>query len=184
MSRCSVLVSLIVTAMLYLSCARCGSDQRTNAAGEQYPTDRSDTASVELKEIKDAQVVIYYTEPATVIVSYSHLIEDLQHFIDQYDVADDIRLLEKLRAMASETDSVIIADLAEDARLVERFQYRLADMLESGDAVIHQKIDGERVSSILVEHFAFMEHKTAGRGGRRFYLPDRTLFFEVIDWMS
>ncbi|UCG29912.1 MAG: hypothetical protein JSV53_10490 [candidate division WOR-3 bacterium] len=184
MSRCSVLASLLVTSILYLSCARCGSDQKASAAGEEYPTDRSDTVSVELKDIKDAQVVIYYTEPVTVIVSYSHLIEDLQRFIDQYDVADDIRLLEKLHAMASETDSVIIADLAENAGLVERFQYRLADMLQSGDAIIHQKINGERVGSILVEHFVFMEHKTAGRGGRRFYLPDRILFLEVIDWMS
>jgi hypothetical protein len=184
MSRCSVLTSLLVTAILYLSCTRCGSNQRTSAAGEQYPMDRSDTVSVELKDIKDVQVVIYHTEPATVIVSYSHLIEDLQHFIDQYDVADDIRLLEKLRAMASETDSVNITDLAEEARLVERFQYRLADMLQRGDAIVHQKNTGERVSSILVENFKFMEHKMAGRGGRRFYLPDRTLFLEVIDWIS
>ena len=184
MSRCSVLTSLLVIAILYLSCTRCGSNQRASVADEQYPTDRSDTVPVELKDIKDTQVVIYYTEPATVIVSYSHFIENLQHFIDQYNVADDIRLLEKLRAMASETDSVNISDLAEEARLVERFQYRLADMLERGDATIHETKTGEKAKNILVEHFEFMAHKMAGRGGRRFYLPDRTLFLKVIDWMS
>jgi hypothetical protein len=102
----------------------------------------------------------------------------------QHDIAEDIQLLEKLRAMASETDSVSIADLAEEARLVKRFQYRLADMLQNGEAVVYDKNTGKKAKSIMVERFEFMAHKTAGRGGRRFYLPDSTLFFEVIDWMS
>jgi hypothetical protein len=184
MCKSSLQMSLIITIVYCLSYVGCGSRQKGNAAGEQYPIDRSDTVSVELQDMKDAKVIVYQTEPATVVVSYSHLIENLQGFIDQYNVADDITLLEKLRPAASKTDSVKIADFAEDARLVERFKYRLADMLEKGEVMIYHKNTGQKVESILVERFEFMVHKTAGRGGRRFYLPDRTLFLEVVDWMS
>jgi hypothetical protein len=57
-------------------------------------------------------------------------------------------------------------------------------MLEKGAAVVYPKGSETPVKSIFVEHFEFIAHKMAGRGGRRFYLPDRTLFLEVLDWIS
>jgi hypothetical protein len=184
MCRISVPLLSLITVVYCLAYFGCGSNEKARTAGEQYPSSRSDTLSVDLKAITDAKVVIYQAEPARIIVSYLHFMKNLQDFIDQNNVDDDAILRERVRVMASETDSINIADFTDEPKLIERVRYRLADMLQKGEAMVFQEKTGEKVSHILVEHFEFMVHKMAGRGGRRFYLPDRTLFLEVIDWIS
>lgn len=162
----------------------CGSKDKETVLSAQYPVDKSDTVVVELQKITDTRMVVYETEQVRIVLGYSHFMENLQAFIDEYNVSNDILLSEKIRTMASAVDSANIAEFEQEGKLIERFKYRLADMLENGAAAIYQKESGMREKSILVEHFEFMAHKTAGRGGRRFYLPDRTLFLEVLDWIS
>jgi hypothetical protein len=184
MCKITLQLSSLITMIYCLAYVGCGVKKVRVMASEQYPIDRSDTILVDLQEIKDTKAVVYHTETARITVSYSHLIENLADFINKNNVGDDIILSEKLHAMASEKDSINIAELTEEPRLIARFQYRLADMLEKGEAIVYQIKTGAAVKRILVEHFEYMPHKLAGRGGRRFYLPDRTLFFEVIDWIS
>ena len=173
-----------IIVIFCLAFAECDSKGNETALSEQYPVDKSDTVVVELQEIKDTKVVVYETEQVSIVIGYPHFMENLQVFIDQNNVSDDILLSEKVLAMASAADSVNIAEFEGESKLIERFHYRLADMLEKGTAAVYPKESDVPTKSILVEHFVFMAHKTAGRGGGRFYLPDHTLFLEVIDWIS
>lgn len=177
-------LSLLITFICCTTFIKCGIKNKETVPSIQYPVDRSDTVIVALEEITDKKVVVYSTEHARIVLSYSYFMENLRGFIDQYNVADDVLLSEKVRSMASAADSVNIAELEQESKLIERFHYRLADMLEKGSAAVYPKESGIPAKSILVEHFEFMVHKLAGRGGRRFYLPDRTLFLEVVDWIS
>ena len=184
MRNIATLLSLFIALVYYLSNTGCGTKQDNIVVSENYPFDRSDTSVVNLQEIEDAKVAIFDTGPVKITLSYSLLMRNLQDFIDKNNVGDDILLLEKLRTMARETDSINIKDICEETTLIDRFQYRLADILEKGAATVYQNDTQEAVNTIIVEHFEYMAHKLAGRGGRRFYLPDRTLFFEIIDWIS
>jgi cell division protein YceG involved in septum cleavage len=184
MRKVSLSLLFVIIVICFLAFTECGSKKKETVLSAQYPVDKSDTVVVDLQEITDTTVVIYETEQADIVLGYSHFMENLQAFIDQYNVSDDITLSEKVRKMASATDSINIAELEAESRLIERFHYRLADMLEKGAAAVYSKGSGTPVESILVEHFEFSANKMAGRGGRRFYLPDRTLFLEVLDWIS
>jgi hypothetical protein len=178
----SFLFTIIVICCLAFT--ECGSKNKETVLSAQYPVDKGDTVVVELQEITDTRVVVYETEQVSIVLGYSHFMENLQAFIDQNDVSDDILLSEKVLTMASVADSVNIAEFEAESRLIERFHYRLADMLEKGAAAVYPKESDVPAKSILVEHFVFMAHKTAGRGGRRFYLSDHTFFLEVLDWIS
>lgn len=184
MIKIAQLLLLFISWLFCLTFTGCGPKKEGAVASEQYPINRSDTLSIELKEITDAKVITYHTESAKVIVGYKSLQNALQSFIAQYNLADDILLREKLNAMASETDSISVAGFESNTRLLERFQYRLADLLEKGEGIVIQEKTGVSVKTILVEHFVIAAHKLAGRGGRRFYLPSGTIFLEVIDWIS
>ena len=175
---------LFIFALLCVAFIGCGTKKEGNVHGEQYPIYRSDTLSIELKKTTDTTVIIYRTEAAKVIVGYIALLKNLQEFIAQNNVIDDISLREKLTTMALETDSINVAGFESDSRLTERFQYRLADLLEEGQGIVIQDKAGARVKTVFVEHFEITAHKLAGRAGRRFYLPDGTLFLEVIDGIS
>jgi hypothetical protein len=178
----SFIITIIVVCCLAFT--ECGSKDKEVVLGAQYPVDKSDTVVVELQEITDVRVIVYEIEQASIVLGYSHFMENLQAFIDQNNVSDDVLLSEKVRTMASAADSVNIAEFEAESKLIERFHYRLADMLEKGSAAVYPKESGIPAKSILVEHYEFIAHKTAGRGGRRFYLPNRTLFLEVLDWIS
>jgi hypothetical protein len=184
MRKATLFFLFVVMVILCLAYTGCGSKNKETVLSRQDLVDKSDTVVVELQEITDPRVVVYEIEQADIVLSYSRFMENLQAFIDQYNVSDDILLSEKVRTMASAADSVNIAELEAETRLIERFQYRLADMLEKGEAAVYPKRPRVPVKNILLEHFEFIVHKTAGRGGRRFYLPDRTLFLEVLDWIS
>jgi len=184
MRKNSLFLSLSVTFICCTAFINCGAKDKDIVPSAQYPVDKSDTVIVALEEITDTKVVVYNTEHASIVLSYSRFMENLREFIAQYNVADDIVLSKKMEILMSAVDSANIAEFEQEGKLIERFKYRLADMLENGAAAIYQKESGMREKSILVEHFEFMAHKTAGRGGRRFYLPDRTLFLEVLDWIS
>ena len=178
----SILFAGVVMCCVMLT--ECGSKDKATALDAQYPIDKSDTIVVELQEITDTKIVVYETEQVSVVLGYSGFVADLQAFIDRYNVPDDILLSDKLLNIASAADSINITALEVESGLIERFHYRLADILEKGAAAVYPKGSETPVKSIFVEHFEFIAHKMAGRGGRRFYLPDRTLFLEVLDWMS
>lgn len=184
MRKVTLSLLFVIIVICFLAFAECGSKNKETVLSAQYPVGKSDTVVVDLQEIMDTRVVVYETEQARIVLGYSHFMENLQAFIDQNNVSDDILLSERVRTMASAADSVNIAELEAESRLIKRFHYRLADMLEKGAAAVNPKGSGVPAKSILVEHFEFIVHKTAGRGGRRFYLPDRTLFLEVLDWIS
>jgi hypothetical protein len=184
MRKITFFLSLSFTFICCTAFIKCGVKNEKPVPSAQYPVDKSDTVNVALEEITDTKVVVYNTEHARIVLSYSHFMDNLQAFIDKYNVSDDILLSDKVRTMASTADSVNIAEFKADSKLIERFHYRLAYMLEKGAAAVYPKESGIPAKSILVEHFEFIAHKTAGRGGRRFYLPDRTLFLEILDWIS
>jgi len=184
MRKNSLFLSLSITFIYCTAFINCGAKDKDIVPSAQYPVDKSDTVIVVLEEITDTKAVVYNTEHASIVLSYSRFMENLRGFIAQYNVADDIVLSEKMEILMSAADSVNIAEFEQESRLIERFHYRLADMLEKGTVAVYPKGSGIPAKSILVEHFEFIVHKTAGRGGRRFYLPDHTFFLEVLDWIS
>ncbi|MBE0433314.1 hypothetical protein IBX73_07605 [candidate division WOR-3 bacterium] len=175
----SLLLFLAVGVVSYLNCG----SKKTGDNGT-YPINKSDTVTVVLNEMNEAKIIVYATEPARILVGFAGLKKNLEDFIAQNNVADDILLNDALSALGSQGDTTDISESITETRLLERFQFRLADLLETGDAVVIDRRTGAPVGTILLERFESVLHKMAGRGGRRFYLPDRTLFLEIIDWLS
>jgi len=184
MDRIYACLSLIFLTAFVGQHVFCGPKKTDTAV--TYPVYRNDTSAVVLKssDIDEPKLVVYDSKPARVLVDYTRLMNDLGHFITQYNVPDDLILSDSLRAWASEQDTIIFDESTSEPRFIARVQFRLADMLEKGNAVVIDRKTGTAVTRILVEHFESRMQKMAGRGGRRFYLPDGTLFLEVIDWIS
>ncbi len=187
MNRIYACLSLIFLTAVVGQHVFCGPKKTdTTDTAETYPVYRNDTSAVGLKsgDMSDSKIVVYDSEPARVLVGYTRLMDVLKNFITQYNVPDDVILSDSLAAWASERDTIIFDESTGETGLLARLQFRLADMLEDGSAVVIDRKKGIAAKRILVEHFEVRMHKMAGRGGRRFYLEDGTLFLEIIDWIS
>ena len=184
MSRTCAFLSLFFLTIFVGQHVFC-SPKKTDTA-VTYPVNRNDTSEVVLTSsaIDESKLIVYESRSVRILVGYTKLMSQLRDFIAQYNVPEDLVLNETLTARASERDTITINESTGEPRLIERLQFRLADMLESGNAIVTDRKTGIAVTRILVEYFESRIHKMAGRGGRRFYLPDGTLFLEIIDWMS
>lgn len=175
------LVFLVVCAAVFVGCGS------IKTVGEYEAVDhyeKSDTIVVDLKGFTDNKVVVYTNDPVRVIVSYNSLMDDLALHIQHYDVQYDKDLENELLDMAQQSDTLDMAKIIDKRMLHERFAFRLAEILERGEAEILNTKTGERIEKILVEHYEVMFHKLAGRGGRLFLLMNKTIFLEVTDWIS
>ena len=68
--------------------------------------------------------------------------------------------------------------------LLDRFSFRLADILESGQIAIYDKTKHKYLKSIIFEEYRWSGAPLMGAGGRRFKTEEGVLFFETLDWVS
>ena len=162
----------------------CGAKDSSTIKASQFPVNESDTVKVDLQEINDEKIVLYIGEQGKIIVGYHVLMESLDKFIKANDLTDDKSLKKELFLLAEKSDTVNVEKIIQDYKLRERLDFRFAELLEKGEAIVYDIRNNEMLNYIMIEHFVFALHKLAGRGGRRFLLPDGTVFLEVIDWMS
>jgi hypothetical protein len=179
------LISMIVIVLgsIMISCS-CGRKNDNSAEKSPYPIDKRDTVMVKLQEVTDTKVILYNCEPVKVVVSYNALMANLEGFIKGYDLPDDKTLRTELLSLASSNDTSNVENIIQDNKLRERLSFRLAELLEKGEAAILDSKSNEKIETIMIEHYEIALHKLAGRGGRRFLLPNGFLFLEVLDWMS
>ncbi|MEJ2355457.1 MAG: hypothetical protein P8Y62_06130 [candidate division WOR-3 bacterium] len=183
MQRILIVIIFIVFGSIMISCSS-GTKNDKPAEKNQYPIDKRDTIMVSLQEVTDTKVILYSCEQVKVIVSYNALMSNLEEFIKGYDLPADKNLRTELLSMASSKDTINVENIIQDNKLRERLSFRLAELLEKGEATILDSNSKEKIDTIMIEHYEFGLHKLARRGGRRFFLPDGFLFLEVIDWMS
>ena len=174
---------VIVLGSIMVSCS-CGTKNDTSAEKSPYPIDERDTVIVKLQDVTDKKVILYTNDPVKVIVSYPALMNNLEKFIKEYDLSADKTLRTELLSLASSNDTIDVENIIKDNKLQERLSFRLAELLEKGEATILNSRSNEKIDSIMIEYYKIVLHKLAGRGGRRFLLPDGFLFLEVLDWMS
>lgn len=179
------LIAMIVIAFvgIMISCSR-GTKKENSAAKSQYPIDERDTVTVNLLEVTDTKVIVYTCEPVEVVVSYNAVMNNLEEDIRRFDLADNKTLRSELLSLASSNDTISVESIIQDHKVRERLSFRLAELLEKGEAAVLDSRANEKINTIMVEHYKIALHKLAGRGGRRFMLPDGFLFLEVLDWMS
>ena len=174
---------VLVFGSIMISCS-CGTKNDNPAEKSQYPIDERDTVMVDLQEVTDTKVILYSYESVEVIVSYNAAMSNLEAFIEGYDLPDDKKLRKELLSTASSKDTINVENIIQDDKLRERLSFRLAELLEKGEATVLNSRTNEKFNTIMLEHYTIALHKLAGRGGRRFFLPDGFLFLEVLDWMS
>jgi len=183
MQKFLIVMIVILLGSAIISCS-CGRKKDNTAEKSPYPIDKRDTVMVNLQEITDTKVILYSHEPVKVVVSYNALMNKLEEFIKGYDLPDDKTLRTKLLSLASSNDTTNVENIIQDNKLRERLSFRLAELLEKGEATVSDSRSNEKIDTIMIEHYKTVLHKLAGRGGRRFLLPDGFLFLEVLDWMS
>ena len=174
---------VIVLGSTMISCG-CGTKNYNSAEKSPYPIDERDTVMVKLQEVTDTKVILYRHEPVKVVVSYKALMNKLEEFIKKTDLTDDKTLRTELLSLASSNDTIDVENIIQDNKLHERLSFRLAELLEKGEAAVSNSKSNEKIDTIMIENYKVILHKLAGRGGRRFLLPDGLLFLEVLDWMS
>ena len=176
---------ILVFGSIMISCS-CGTknDKPQIEEKSQYPIDKKDTVMVSLQEVTDTKVILYSCEQVKVIVSYSAVMSNLEEFIKVYNLPADKNLKAELLSISSSKDTINVENTIQDDKLGERLSFRIAELLEKGEATILDSRSDEKIDTIMIEHYEFGLHKLARRGGRRFFLPDGFLFLEVIDWMS
>ncbi len=166
-----------------ISCS-CGTKNDNPAETSQYQIDKRDTVTVNLQRVSDTKVILYSCEQVKVIVSYSAVMSNLEEFIKVYNLPSDKNLKAEMQSISSSKDTINVENTIQDDKLGERLSFRIAELLEKGEATILDSNSKEKIDTIMIEHYEFGLHKLARRGGRRFFLPDGFLFLEVIDWMS
>jgi hypothetical protein len=171
----------VFSIMMFMAC---GANSANSGPQTAEPHENRDTVMVDLKGFKDEQIIVYINGNVKVMVSYKTLVGDLDEFIEKYHVQYDTDLKQELATMIEKSDTLNAVRIEEDRMLSERLAFRLADILERGEAIIFNMETNEKVEKILVEHYDVLFHKLAGRGGRLFFLPDKTVFLEVTDWIS
>ena len=178
-----IVMIVIVLGSTIISCS-CGRKETNTADKSTYPINKRDTVIVKLHEVTDTKVILYRHEPVKVVVSYNTLMNDLEEFIKRYDLPDDKTLRTELLSMANSNDTINVETIIQDDKLRERLSFRLAELLEKGEAKVLDSRSNEKIDTIMIEHYEIILHKLAGRAGRKFLLPDGLLFLEVLDWMS
>ena len=149
------------------------------------PYHKRDTVRVDLKAIEDTKIAIYETDTVCISVSYTLFNICLQNFHQKYShILEDAILQKNLTKLFSKKDAINIQQSINDKKLQRRYFYRLAELLERGEANIVNKKTGEITKLILIVHFEDYYGPLAAIGGRLFYLPDGTLFYNVIDWQA
>lgn len=183
MQKNLIVIIVVLFVSIMVSCS-CGTRNENSIDKSPYPIDKRDTVIVKLQEITDTKVILYSHEPVKVIVSYTALMNNLEEFIERFDLAYDKTLRTELLSLASSNDTIDVGNVIKDDKLRERLSFRFAELLEKGEATILDTRTNEKIDTIIIEHYKIILHKLAGRGGRRFLLPDGFLFLEVLDWMS
>jgi hypothetical protein len=183
MYKFSIAIAVTLLGSILVFCS-CGTKNDNSAEKSPFPIDKRDTVKINLQEVTDKKVILYTCEPVRLLVSYNSVMNKLEEFIKGYDLADDKTLRTELLSLASSNDTINVDNIMQDNKLRERLSFRLAELLEKGGATVLDTRTSEKINTIMIEHYEIALHKLAGRGGRRFLLPDGFLFLEVLDWMS
>jgi hypothetical protein len=183
MQKFLLAISVIALVSILVVCG-CGSKNDISTEKSPFPINKRDTVMVNLQEVTDTKVILYRYESVKVVVSYNTVMNKLEEFIKGYDLPDDKTLRTELLSMASSNDTINVENIIQDHKLRERLSFRLAELLEKGEASVLDTRTNEKIKTIMIEHYTIALHKLAGRGGRKFLLPDGFLFLEVLDWMS
>ena len=183
MQKFSMVMIVIVLGITIISWG-CGRKKYNSADKSSSPINKRDTVIVKLQGVTDTKVILCSYEPVKVVVSYNALMNKLEEVIKGFDLPDDKTLRTELLSLASSNDTINVENIIQDNKLRERLSFRLAGLLEKGEASVLDSRSNEKIDTIMIEHYEIVLHKLAGRGGRRFLLPDGFLFLEVLDWMS
>jgi hypothetical protein len=183
MQKFLIAIAVIAFGSILVLCS-CGTKNDNSAEKSPFPINKRDTVMINLQEVTDTKVILYICEPVKVVVSYNSVMNKLEEFIKGLDLADDKTLQTELLSLAGGNDTINVNNIIQDNKLRERLSFRLAELLEKGEATILDTRTNEKINTIMIEHYEIALHKLAGRGGRRFLLPDGFLFLEVLDWMS
>lgn len=170
-------------ALFLMACAH---NPPATSETPQYPLFESDTAVVTMgpAPVSGRKVVVFQTQLARVVVDYADFVKNLDSTIFHYKNDYDAQLKQWISARTMGVDSIMLHHLSTTDKLRERALYRLADLLQSGKGAVYDRGSGTLHTEIIVETYADRWAKLAGRGGRRFMLPDRRVFLAVLDWIS
>jgi hypothetical protein len=129
-------------------------------------------------------VLLVQSDQYIVRTSLARLRDNLEHFVAHGPHRnDDQQLLQLIQAAAASNDEVDGEKIAERDHLLPRLQYRIADLLESGQCSIIDQESHEPVTAIRLQIYRHECGPRCGNGGRRFFI-NNTLILQVMDWIK
>jgi len=147
--------------------------------------DRKDTLVTLMQNINNDKVLILFEDNDVIVKTSLSLFEDnmKQWLEDRSYLNDDKTLLDKIILASKDNDTINAEKIAEENKLKDRLQYRIADMLESGNCLIVDKKTTKPLTEIKVQTYSYFCGPLCGDGGRRFFVGN-TMIFSVMDWIS
>jgi len=145
------------------------------------------TATIELSNPSQGKRLLYENENVIIEIAYNDFVTYLDQRIQTQP--EQSKKWEELKAsteLGFQDHDTLILEQQEDPYSL----FYVADLLESGHAVVYDKQAELYVVEINVHTYAYTCGPLCGSGYRYFYLPEDgwfsqgTLFLEIMDWVS
>jgi hypothetical protein len=140
--------------------------------------------------LRDEKITVVLTSPNHPSqLAYENEVVKVAVGCDQYlnyleILLSDEFLTESRRIEYNKIKEVIERTNSCDAKDIFLTEHSISNLLEQGMASVFDKRNQTYVTSVSIWYYESICGPTCGGGSRSFYLPDGTLFLEVIDWIS
>lgn len=142
---------------------------------------------IELNHFTDTtnfNLVLFENEEILVKTTIKILEKNVANWLSIHPhLKSDQHLLDTITRYYSDSMNFLPNYINNNIKLVERLEYRLADILDEGNCIIIIKSNKQIIKKIKKRTYSFVCGPLCGHGGRIFYFEEIE-FFRVMDWIS